>query len=331
MVKQTLYIESKSLDPHKNLAIEEYLFHQCGKEEAILYLWQNAKTIVIGKTQNVWRECQISKIEEEGAVIARRISGGGAVYHDLGNLNFTFLVHKENYDLEKQMSVILKAVQKLGIQAETSGRNDILIEGRKFSGNAFHENQGHCYHHGTIMVDVNLEKLGTYLNVSKKKLESKGVKSVHSRVANLRDYNSGISVDQLKNALRETFEEVYGLKSQTIKETEFNQKEIQKLNEKYSSWDWVYGREFAFEYEVSERFHWGEIHLQFCVDRGRVTDVAVYSDALNPDMILEIPQCLKGKKYNNHEMADAIKSLNKTKKEENIFKDVEQWIRRVVL
>ena len=111
MIKKTTYIESTGVNPHKNLAMEEYLFSRCGEDEAILYLWQNENTIVIGKNQNAWKECQISKIEEDGAVIARRISGGGAVFHDLGNLNFTFLVSKENYNLKRQLEVILSQQQ----------------------------------------------------------------------------------------------------------------------------------------------------------------------------------------------------------------------------
>ena len=125
MINKLTYIESTGVNPYKNLAMEEYLFSHCGEDEAILYLWQNQHTIVIGRNQNAWKECQISRIEEDGAVIARRLSGGGAVFHDLGNLNFTFLVSKENYDLKKQLDVILKAVQKLGVHAEASGGTDI--------------------------------------------------------------------------------------------------------------------------------------------------------------------------------------------------------------
>ena len=276
MINKTAYIESTGTNPHKNLAIEEYLFSRCGEDEVILYLWQNQNTIVIGKNQNAWKECQISRIEEDGAVIARRISGGGAVFHDLGNLNFTFLASKENYDLKRQLEVILKAVQKLGIHAEASGRNDILVDGQKFSGNAFHEHKGRCYHHGTIMVDVKLGELNKYLNVSKKKLDSKGIKSVRSRVANLIDYNPGLTIEQLKKALKETFEEVYGHESRIIKEEELDRQAVLELYEKYASWDWVYGRQFEFQYEISERFCWGQVDIQFQVDSGRITDVEVF-------------------------------------------------------
>lgn len=332
MINKTAYIESTGVDPHRNLAMEEYLFSRCEEDEVILYLWQNENTIVIGKNQNAWKECRISKIEEDGAVIARRISGGGAVFHDLGNLNFTFLASKENYDLKKQLEVILRAVQKLGIQAEASGRNDILVDGQKFSGNAFHEHKGRCYHHGTIMVNVKLGELNKYLNVSKKKLESKGISSVRSRVTNLIDYNPELTIDQLKKALRETFEEVYGHKSRIIKEDELDQAVVRKLYEKYSSWDWVYGREFEFQYEVSERFGWGQVDLQFQVDSGVITDLAVYSDSLKPEVIQELPGKLKGIRYNNQVMGEKLGELHSEEEQkEAMFRDVERWIRSVEL
>lgn len=332
MISRTAYIESTGVDPHKNLAVEEYLFSRCREDEVILYLWQNENTIVIGKNQNVWRECQISRIEEDGAVIARRISGGGAVFHDLGNLNFTFLASKENYDLKRQLQVILKAVQKLGIHAEASGRNDILVDGLKFSGNAFHEHKGRCYHHGTIMVDVKLGELNKYLNVSRKKLESKGIRSVRSRVANLTDYNPELTIGQLKKALKETFEEVYGHESRTVRETDLDGQAVRELYKKYASWDWIYGREFEFQYEISERFDWGQVDIQFQVDSGRIAEAAAYSDSLKPEVIQRLPEALRGIRYNNQVMGDKVGELHsEDEQEEMMFRDIEAWIRKAEL
>ena len=130
-------IESDSTNPYKNLALENWLLDHVAEDEVILYLWQNQHTVVVGKNQNAWKECNISTLEADGGHLARRLSGGGAVYHDLGNLNFTFLAHKARYDVAKQLEVILRGLQRLGIEAEKSGRNDILVDGRKVSGNAF--------------------------------------------------------------------------------------------------------------------------------------------------------------------------------------------------
>ena len=148
MVTKLIYIESDQVNPYKNLAVEEYLLLHCEPQECILYLWQNQNTVVIGRNQNAWKECKVESLEENGGHLARRLSGGGAVYHDLGNLNFTFLVNKDEYSLEKQLQVIINAMGRLGLKAEKSGRNDILIDGKKFSGNAFYEQEKHCYHHG---------------------------------------------------------------------------------------------------------------------------------------------------------------------------------------
>lgn len=332
MINKTTYIENTGVNPYKNLAIEEYLFSKCEEDEIILYLWQNQNTVVIGKNQNVWKECRISKLEENAAVIARRISGGGAVFHDLGNLNFTFLVNRANYNLTRQLKVILKAVQKLGIDAKISGRNDILVNGRKFSGNAFHENRERCYHHGTIMVNVKLDKLNQYLNVSMKKLASKGINSARSRVTNLIEYNPDITIDLLKESLIECFEEVYGHKSQVLKEGELDWGEIRALYEKYSSWDWIYGKKFEFQYEISKRFTWGQVDIQFNVDSGKITEVVVYSDSLSPEVIQKIPERLVGIPYHNHTIGNQIGELHSQDvQKEVMFRDVEGWLRSVDL
>ena len=137
MIKKIYTIESGCFNPYQNMGLEEYLMYQAGEDECILYLWQNERTVVIGRNQNAWKECQTEELEGDGGYLARRLSGGGAVFHDLGNLNFTFLVRKENFNVEKQTEVILRAVNSLGIHAEKSGRNDITVDGCKFSGNAY--------------------------------------------------------------------------------------------------------------------------------------------------------------------------------------------------
>ncbi|WP_205124845.1 lipoate--protein ligase family protein, partial [Akkermansia muciniphila] len=180
------FVAAPGTDPVENLALEAALLEQVLEGECILYLWQNQCTLVIGRNQNCQRECRLQLLEGDGGTLVRRLSGGGAVYHDLGNLNFTFLAREPVFHVAKQLSVILQAVQSLGINAQVSGRNDLTIEGRKFSGNAFYQMGERRYHHGTILVDVDGAKLKRYLNVSPEKLRSKGVQSVQSRVCCLR-------------------------------------------------------------------------------------------------------------------------------------------------
>lgn len=327
MIKKIAYLESENTYPYQNLAMEEYLLLHCDKEECILYLWQNRNTVVIGRNQNAWKECLVSKLEEENGYPVRRLSGGGAVYHDLGNLNFTFLVRKENYDVDKQLSVILEAVKKLGIRAEKSGRNDILIDGHKFSGNAFYEQGDCCYHHGTLMVNVNMGELSRYLTVSKDKLQSKGVDSVRARVANLTEYAPELTVDELKQKLLEAFEEVYGLKANILKMDDLDAEEVAERTKKFASWDWIFGRKLDFQYELSNRFPWGQITLQIKVKNGRIEDMNVYSDAMKQDLMPEIKRYLKNIRYDKNAICTELGLFwSEDKEQEQMMSDIIEWI-----
>ena len=231
MIGKLFFLESDSFDPYENLALEELLLESCGRGVCILYLWQNQKTVVIGRNQNAWAECRTEELKQAGGKLARRLSGGGAVFHDLGNLNFTFVVGKEDYHIPRQLEVILRALRRLGIPAEKSGRNDLLAEGKKFSGNAFYEQGDTWYHHGTLMVDVDKDSLTRYLTVSKEKLESKGVASVRSRVANLREFKPDLTVEELKNALVSALEEVYGLEAKRISKEDLDLNGLRAISE----------------------------------------------------------------------------------------------------
>ena len=332
MIDKITYIETDNTYPYRNLAMEEYLLLHCDKEECILYLWQNRNTVVIGRNQNAWKECLVSKLEEEDGYPVRRLSGGGAVYHDLGNLNFTFLVRKENYNVDRQLNVILEAVKKLGIHAEKSGRNDILIDGHKFSGNAFYEQGDCCYHHGTLMVNVNLGELSRYLTVSKDKLKSKGVDSVRARVANLTEYAPDLTVDELKKKLLEAFEEVYGLKANILKDTDLDADEVEERTQKFASWNWIFGRKLEFQYELSNRFPWGQVTLQMQVRNGRIKDVNVYSDSMKPAFIEEVSRYLKSVRYDKKAIcAELSLYWSKDKEEDQMMKDIIAWIESIDL
>ena len=175
MISAIKTIRTDGTVPYDNLALEEFLTLHAREGECILFLWQNLNTVVIGRNQNAWEECRVRTFRESGGYLARRLSGGGAVYHDLGNLNFSFAVRKPDYDTARQSEVILRAVRMLGIPAERTGRNDFEAEGRKFSGNAFYEQKGCCCHHGTLMMQVNLDRLEQVLTVPSAKLRSRGV------------------------------------------------------------------------------------------------------------------------------------------------------------
>lgn len=311
MINRILWIDTKNTYPYRNLGMEEYMTTHVPEGVCILFLWQNRHTVVIGKNQNCWRECKVNFLEDEGGFLVRRLSGGGAVFHDLGNLNFTFIVRKEDYDVDRQLQVILEAVRMVGIETFRTGRNDITVQGRKFSGNAFYTSGGGCYHHGTLMLHADKENMSRYLNVSKEKLATKGVLSVNSRVANLCEFNPDLSVERMKEALVDAFSQVYGLPAGRIEETELPEDSVQALTEKFESWQWKYGRRIPFEYEMEKRFPWGGVQMQFHVDEGRVQEVNIYSDAMDQEMIEAMTRELKGCRYDEKSMCRAVEEAEK--------------------
>jgi lipoate-protein ligase A len=306
------YILSDQTNPYGNIALEACLLWNVQKDECILYLWQNRRTVVIGVNQNPWKEAHVRELEQDGGFLARRMSGGGAVFHDLGNLNFTFLVREDNYDVGRQLDVIIRAVARFGIHAERSGRNDILTDGRKFSGNAFYSSRGHCYHHGTLLLDVDMSNLSRYLNVSHTKLQSKGVDSVRSRVINLKDLAPDIRVGSLQEALVEAFGEVYGGTPHALPAERLNRETLAEYKEKYASWEWRLGRRLPFTAEYGDRFAWGDLTLQFCVEGGIIKDAIAYSDGMDTGFIHATGDALRGALFASSEIKARLNALAQT-------------------
>ena len=307
--------------------MEEYLLWHVQKGESILYLWQNRHTVVIGVNQNPWKECHVKELERDGGFLARRMSGGGAVFHDLGNLNFTFLAHDDNYNVNRQVDVIINAVRKFGVHAEKSGRNDILVDGKKFSGNAFYHSAGHHFHHGTLLVDVDKSNLSRYLNVSQAKLQSKGVSSVRSRVANLNEFASGLTIEAMRQAMIEAFGEVYGATPQPFPPERLNSQEINQLSEKYASWEWRLGRRLPFTAAYSARFVWGDLLLQFCVESGVIQDAIAYSDGMETGYIKAMGDALKGAPFSSTEINRRLRRLaEKETVDDATLKDIIHFI-----
>lgn len=302
-----IYI-SHSTDPYRNLAIEKQLMDTTGPTQCTLYLWQNQNTVVIGHNQNAWAECRTTLLAQEGGHLARRLSGGGAVFHDLGNLNFTFLMAKENYDLGKQLSVIQRACAMAGITAEKSGRNDLLANGQKFSGNAFYSTKTHSYHHGTLLIHVDMEKLSRYLSPSKAKLESKGVASVRSRVVNLKELAPQLTIDSMRDLMCAAFEEVYGCKAETVTLSDEDMAVVDALRQEYGSWDYLYGTSLPFSFSCEGRYPWGGVQLQLDAKHGTVTNAKVYSDSMDWLLPETIEKALTGCRFELKAMQAAVRA-----------------------
>lgn len=294
MIHTLKIFESSSFDPYRNLATEKQLLDMVTPGLCILYLWQNQNTVVIGHNQNPWVECRTALLEEEGGHLARRLSGGGAVFHDLGNLNFTFLISSDDYDVDRQLSVIQRACALAGIAAEKSGRNDLLANGSKFSGNAFYKSKGHAYHHGTLLISADMDKLQRYLSPSKAKLAAKGVASVRSRVINLQELAPDLTCDAMKQHMRDAFEKVYELTASPAVLTEEDLTTIEKTARQYGSWEYLYGTPLPFSFACEARFSWGQIRLELQAKNGVITAVKVYSDAMDWALPAAIEQALTG-------------------------------------
>ncbi len=320
-------VYSDSFDPWYNLALEEYLLRKVQRGQVILYLWQNKDTVVIGRNQNPWKECRCRQLEEEGGKLARRLSGGGAVFHDTGNLNFTFVVDRALYDLDRQLGVILDAVRKLGIEARFTGRNDLTVDGRKFSGNAFYFSKTGAIHHGTLLIDCRLSKLQRYLQVSKEKIISKGIESVRARVINLKEIRGDLTVDQMKESLEASFAESYGGGQTERLDIEDNE-DIRSLNEKYASWEWRYGDTPRFDVVFEERFPWGGLELGLSLGNAVIQKSVIYSDAMDAELIQKLAASLQGVPFRLEDMDAALSGLSASAGEEEIIQEVKAWLRR---
>ena len=328
MVQSLRIYETQCTDPYVNLAVEKYLLEHVSQGQCILYLWQNQNTVVIGRGQNAWAECRTSLLEQEGGKLARRLSGGGAVFHDLGNLNFTFLTTEDNYDLNRQLSVIQTACRLLGIDAVPSGRNDLLVNGAKFSGNAFYHSQGKAYHHGTLLINADMDKLSRYLSPSKAKLEAKGVQSVRSRVINLSQIVPGLTCDSMRLAMKEAFARVYGLfPTPFVPDSNF-QESVCADAEINSSWQWLYGKQLPFSFQCENRFSWGSIQLQLDVRSGIVQAAKAYSDAMDWSLAPTLEQALTGIPFSLREFQEAICAAQL---QGDIVKDLQKFFKELIL
>ncbi len=306
MIRKLYCLESSSFNPYHNLAVEEALLEQA-RDCAILYLWQNENTVVIGKNQNAWKECRIAALEAQGGHLARRRSGGGAVFHDLGNLNFTILLPQADYDLSKQLLVIETAMASLGIPAQRSGRNDILAEGKKFSGNAFYKNGIAAYHHGTLLISADLENLNRYLSPSQLKLRAKAVDSVRSRVTNLQEFVPDLTISQVKQALKAAFSSVYGLPLENLPELDHAKVEALALHN--ASREWNQGDSRPFSCTVEGRFSWGCVEIALDVSGGRVTAAKVFTDAMESDWVAPLEKALTGCAFDHAALMSATQEF----------------------
>jgi len=291
------YLETKSRDPYYNLAFEEYVFEKLDRSHAYFLLWQNSNTIVVGKYQNTAEEINQGVVYERGIRVARRLSGGGAVYHDDGNLNFTFIVDAgniEDFQFEAFVKPVVKTLEKMGVKAEFNGRNDITIDDMKFSGNSQYMKHGRIMHHGCIMLDSNLASVADALRVRAAKFESKSVKSVRSRVTTINAHTDRkYTMEEFKKLLVETIAETNVLEKMEL--TEEQKLEVEQLRkEKYATWEWNYGKSPEYNMQYEKKFPSGLVSVYLNADSGRIRDIHFYGDFFGNGDIHELEEKLKG-------------------------------------
>lgn len=305
--KHTLVVGRKA-DTIENLSIENYLMKRCESDEIILFLWQSHHTVVIGCHQNPYKECNLPLMEKDQVQLVRRKSGGGAVYHDLGNLNFSFITHLDRADVQRNYQLVIKALKAFGIESTLSGRNDLTVSGSKFSGNAFLEEYGvHC-HHGTLLIESSLELLSKYLTPSKLKIESKGIDSVRSRVLNLSTLSEKCTVSEVRHQLIETFKSAFD--GVFHEEGTISPECYEAYKSHYDQWSWQIGSIPQFNIEFESRLSWGSIMVQLEVQKGIVENCHLSTDALNDENFQQLGEAFIGKRY----------------QKETIYQCIHQWI-----
>ena len=304
------YLESPSRDPYFNLALEEYVFERMDKSKSYFLLWQNDNTIVVGKYQNTAEEIDQAYVDAHGIRVARRLSGGGAVYHDKGNLNFTFIVDRADapgLNFKIFVEPVIQALARFGVHAAFTGRNDLTIDGMKFSGNAQYARRGRLLHHGCIMLDSNLTSVADALRVKEAKFASKAVKSVRSRVTTINAHAPApISMEDFKGALKECAMASGELEPCTL--TEEDLAAIRKLrDEKYATWAWNYGFSPAYDMRREMKFPAGLVTAHLSAEGGKIKAVRFYGDFFGGELG-ELEGAMVGLPLDGH-LTEALEAL----------------------
>lgn len=325
---------SESFDPWFNLAVEETIFRQMSADQRVMFLWRNADTVVIGRAQNPWKECNTRRMEEDNVRLARRSSGGGAVFQDLGNTCFTFMAGKPEYDKTISTQIIVNGLAQVGIDAQVSGRNDLVLNTdngpRKISGSAYRETRDRGFHHGTLLINTDLNRLANYLNPDPKKLQAKGITSVRSRVANLCELVSDISHEKVCEGIINSFSSHYG---ETVVAEYISPDKLPDLPNfaetfaKQSSWEWNFGQAPAFSHYSDTRFSWGGIEFHFDIEKGIITRCQFYTDSLDPSPLEWMSNQLTGRVYQANTIRTLIQQMTQQWPDlAEQLADLEHWL-----
>ena len=311
------FIDNKGItDPYINLAIEEYVLQNFGEQDTYLLFYINEPSIIIGKNQNSIEEINRKYVDENNIKVVRRLSGGGAVYHDLGNLNFSFITKDDGdsfHNFARFTEPVVRALNKMNVPAELIGRNDLLIDGRKFSGNAQFSTKGRMFSHGTLMFDSEIEHVVEALNVSEEKIKSKGIKSIRSRVANISEFlDESISMEEFKETILMYIfdvEKVEDVPTYELSEEDWDN--IYKLSEeRYQQWDWNYGKSPAYNVQMSHKFPSGLLDVRLDVKKGVIENCTIYGDFFGLGDVHDVENQLIGVRHERAAVEEALENID---------------------
>ncbi|OTN76822.1 lipoate-protein ligase A [Enterococcus sp. 8G7_MSG3316] len=315
-----LFVPNELHDPRINLAIEIFLLQEMKIDEPILLFYINEPSIIIGRNQNTIEEINQDYVDAHQIHVVRRFSGGGAVYHDFGNLNFSFIMPDDGNsfrDFEKLTKPIIQALHEMGVEgAQLKGRNDLVINDQKFSGNAMYATNGRMFAHGTIMFDSDINEVVNALKVRKDKIESKGIKSIRSRVTNIKPFLPKEKQEMTTEDFRdEILLKIFGVSSindvKTITLTDQDWIKINEISDKYyRNWDWNYGQSPAFDIERRHRFPIGSIEIRLNVQEGRISEAKIFGDFFGLGDIQDVEEALVGTRYAKEDLQAKIETID---------------------
>lgn len=308
------FIDNRGItDPRINLAIEEYALKHLPANEDYLLFYINEPSIIIGKNQNTIEEINVDYVNEHRIHVVRRLSGGGAVYHDLGNLNFSFITNDDGesfHNFRKFTDPVVRALRQMGVDAELTGRNDIQVGERKISGNAQYAAKGRMFSHGTLLFDSDLERVVSALNVNPQKIQSKGIKSIRSRVANITEFlPRTMTIEEFKQALL-----AFIFDGKPVEEYPLTDEDWANIHElsrsRYQSWEWNYGKSPKSNFRQSRRFDIGTVEVRLEIERGRIKEAKIYGDFFGMRDVSEIEAMLRGVPYDKQAVADVLARID---------------------